>query len=289
MQPITQQLEEIATNINRLLDDLYHNHAKIYLWNKPGSVVVVAGGDYAFRKLDDTGRQIQSRLHEEYTRFYALLSALLNGQPKDTLRELKELHKKVMDRIELNRTYEQTEKAAVEKGKQALLGEIKLLKRLYDPSEGTVIFVPDTNAILSNTDLEKWSFAEAKTFILLLLPTVLSELDGLKVNHRNETVREKAKTLINKFKEYRRRGRLSDGVVLVKDVSTIRSLAIEPDFTNSLPWLSPDNNDDRFLCAVVEVMRAHARSLVLIVTADINLQNKAEFAQLPFVEPPEPI
>jgi len=120
------------------------------------------------------------------------------------------------------------------------------------------------------------------------LPAVLSELDELKINHRNEAVREKTKSLINKFKEYRRRGRLSDGVVLVNDVSTIMSLAIEPDFNNTLPWLSPDNNDDRLLCAIVEVMRSHPRSLVIIITADINLQNKAEFARLPFVEPPEP-
>ena len=120
------------------------------------------------------------------------------------------------------------------------------------------------------------------------MPAVLSELDELKINHRNEAVREKTKSLINKFKEYRRRGRLSDGVVLVNDVSTIMSLAIEPDFNNTLPWLSPDNNDDRLLCAIVEVMRSHPRSLVIIITADINLQNKAEFARLPFVEPPEP-
>jgi hypothetical protein len=40
---------------------------------------------------------------------------------------------------------------------------------------------------------------------------------------------------------------------------------------------------------VIEVMRMKPRSAVLLVTRDINLQNKAEFANIPFVEPPAPI
>ena len=46
--------------------------------------------------------------------------------------------------------------------------------------------------------------------------------------------------------------------------------------------------DDRLLATVVEVMRLHPHSPVTLVTRDINLQNKAEFACIPFVEPPEP-
>jgi predicted ribonuclease YlaK len=56
----------------------------------------------------------------------------------------------------------------------------------------------------------------------------------------------------------------------------------------SLPWLDADNRDDRFIASAIEVMRARPRSAVVIVTRDLNLQNKAEFASLPFVEPPDP-
>lgn len=288
-QSVSNQLEEMAANISSLLEELYSKHTKIYMWNEPGSGVISGGGDYGFRKLYDSGRQVQSRLLDEYTLFNALVSVLLKGQPKDTIHDLKENHRVLMERIELDHTWEKTEQAALEKGKRALQGQVSLLKRLYDLSEGITIIVPDTNALLSNTNIERWVFNEFKSYMLLLLPVVLSELDELKVNHRNEAVREKAKSLINKFKEYRRRGRLNDGVSLVKDRSTIKSIAIEPDFNNTLPWLNGDNNDDRFLCAVIEVMRFYPRSIVLIVTADINLQNKAEFARLPFIEPPEEI
>jgi predicted ribonuclease YlaK len=121
-----------------------------------------------------------------------------------------------------------------------------------------------------------------------LTPTVLSELDQLKINHRNPDVRDKAERLIRQVKEYRRRGRLADGVPIVAGVSTLQTIATEPKLEDSLPWLDPANNDDRFIAAVLEVMRLRPRAPVVLISRDINLQNKAEFAGLPFVEPPEP-
>ena len=56
----------------------------------------------------------------------------------------------------------------------------------------------------------------------------------------------------------------------------------------TLPWLKADNNDDRILAGFIEIMREHPRCQVILVTRDMNLQNKAEYAGLPFIEPPEP-
>ena len=122
----------------------------------------------------------------------------------------------------------------------------------------------------------------------MLTSTVLSELDRLKVEHRNADIQDRANKLIRQIKEYRRRGPLTDGVPLVKDTSRIRARAVEPKIEESLPWLDPGNNDDRILASMIEVMRQYPRSLVTLVTRDINLQNKAEFARVVFVEPPEP-
>jgi hypothetical protein len=43
------------------------------------------------------------------------------------------------------------------------------------------------------------------------------------------------------------------------------------------------------LAATIEAMRWNPRSAVLVVSLGINMQNKLEFAGLPFVEPPEPV
>jgi hypothetical protein len=49
------------------------------------------------------------------------------------------------------------------------------------------------------------------------------------------------------------------------------------------------NADDRILASVLEVMRRFPRRPVALVTRDLELQHKAEFARIPYVEPPEPV
>jgi hypothetical protein len=53
-----------------------------------------------------------------------------------------------------------------------------------------------------------------------------------------------------------------------------------------LSWLDPANDDDRILVGFIEVMRQYPRCLVFLVTGDINLANKADYAGLPCVPPP---
>ena len=291
MRTITDNLIKMSEDIQNLLNDLLMNYSSIYFWNKnrPGDSIVImsTSGDYAYEKLTEQGRQVQAELLEKYHRFYELVNVLLKNQPKDTLAELSESKKILLDIIEQqNNTWYKNTKEAFDEAVQALKIQCNLLSRLYDPSEGEVIFVPDTNALINNPNLESWTFLEYPQFSVFLLPTVLSELDLLKINHRNDEVRNKSESLIRRIKEYRRRGKLTDGVTVIKGRIKIQSIAIEPDMKASLPWLVPDNRDDRILAGVIEVMRARPRSIVKAVSCDINFQNKAEFANIPFEEPP---
>ncbi len=97
-----------------------------------------------------------------------------------------------------------------------------------------------------------------------------------------------ALTRVDKIKGFRSRGRLTDGVPLVEGISEIVAGAVEPDFENTLPWLNIENNNDRILASFIEIIRLHPHSPIILVTRDINLQNKAEFARLQFEEPPAP-
>lgn len=290
MRTVSNNLREMTDEIKNLLENLLLNHSSIYMWNTPNESVTVisAQGNYAYKELREEGRQIQTQLLEKYRHFFSLISVLLNNQPKDTLKELSQADKVMMHTIEQNHTWCKNTKEALNKAIQTLKAELELLSRLYDSSDGEATIVPDTNALLYNPDLESWVFPGAAKFTIVLLPTTLSELDSLKVNHRNEEVREKAEKLIRKIKDYRSRGSLASGVTLVRDKTKIQAIALEPDMDSSLPWLNPDNNDDRLLAGVIEVMRARPRSPVLAVSRDINFQNKAEFSNIPFVEPPEP-
>ena len=290
MRTVTDNLQEMVEGIQKLLDDLLLNHSSIYKWNKPGGPIGIISvhGDYAYQELGEAGWQIQSKALEEYRRFYALLNVLLKDQPKDSLELLSNSDTVLMRTIEQQHTWCKNTQEALDKAVEALQAQLDLLKHLYDSSSGEAAYVPDTNALLYNPALETWTFQETPRFTLILVPAVLSELDALKINHRNETVRRKAEKLIRQIKEYRRRGNLTEGVPVIKDKIDIVGIATEPSMETSLLWLDPENNDDRFLAAVIEVMRSRPRSPVIIVSRDINLQNKAEFARIPFVEPPEP-
>jgi hypothetical protein len=72
---------------------------------------------------------------------------------------------------------------------------------------------------------------------------------------------------------------------LVKGVSSISATAVEPAMKTAASWLDPSSPDDRFLASAIEIMRANTRAPFVVVTRDINLQNKLKFARLPFLEP----
>lgn len=289
MRTVVDNLQEMADELGNLLEALLLNHSAIYRWNEPGSPVVsiTVYGDYAYEGLGEEGCRIQAKLLEEYHRFQALLKVLLSGQSKESRKTLSEADHLLQRTIEQEHTWCESTQEALDKALEALQTQVGLLRRLYDPAEGQAVYVPDTNALLYNPRLETWTFADTPKFAIVLLPTVLSELDTLKINHRNPTVRNKAETLIRMIKEYRRRGALREGVPLVRGASEILTIATEPKMGDSLPWLDPESKDDRLLAGVVEVMRSRPHSPVTLITGDINVQNKADFARVPYVEPPK--
>lgn len=126
---------------------------------------------------------------------------MLSKASKDTNRLLIKNEEIILKIIEQNQptSLENTQDALI-KAETTLNEQIQLLDRLYAPSEGNVCFVPDTNALLYNPDLDKWRFKDVSRFDIILIPVVLSELDLLKVNHKNENVRKNMENLYAKLK-----------------------------------------------------------------------------------------
>jgi len=281
---LRDRADRIRDEIGGLLD---RSSVRIGRHDIGGAYIVGPVNDWV--SLDTEGRRAQSKILADYDRYYATISVLLRGQPAEAAGELAAANVRIREIVDQSAsTWIDTVDEARAKVHDAIEKQKELLDRLHDGGAGEAAYVPDTNALLHHVDLDDWTFDESPKFELVLVPTVLVELDELKVNHRNEDVRAKAEGLIRRIKGYRERGRLSDGVVLRGGVSTLRTVATEPRMGESLPWLDPDNRDDRLLASLVEVMRSRPRTPVVIVSKDVNLQNKAEAASLPFVEPPDP-
>lgn len=274
----------IVSDIDVLLD-----HSAIQHFNPDLGGAFYFGATGEWRDLDTEGRRLQSKILGDYGRYHALVTVLLRGQPADSAHDLDEADETVRAAVDQSHnTWAKTIEEARRDVHKAIESMMVLVERLHDAGGGEVAYVPDTNGLLQHVDLDRWTFSDSPTFELVLTPTVLVELDELKVNHRNQDIRDKAEGLIRRIKGYRGRGSLTDGVTLRAGASTIRAIGEEPRMGDSLPWLDPDNRDDRFIASVIEVMRSRPRSPVVIVARDINLQNKAELASLPFVEPPDP-
>ena len=287
MKTATQLVTGMAADIKASAKELLLTHAR--LPSDPLPKYMVGFGDYLWQPLSVDGARIQSKLRDDYSRFHALVVCLLRTQGAASERILERTDGTATKVInQQGRTYITSVEDARKRFDAAIDEQVGLLTALYDGAEGEHVYVSDTNGLLYNPQLEDWHFDGSPQFVLLLMPTVLSELDHLKVTGRVESVRDKAQRLVRQMMEYRRRGNLFEGVVLRKGSHRLRTMAVEPDFEHSLPWLDPENNDDRLLAGFIEVMRQHPRCPVTLVTGDINLTNKADYARIPCVPPPEP-
>jgi len=282
-------LKEFADDIKKQFDTLINNYSDLVYSpakSHPG-VIMIPWGDYYWKELSEEGKQLQSKLNSDYEQFASIIRTLLNKQ-LDHIRDSFEAYCKDIRPIIVQQgwTFESSKTSFLKEAIRLVDEQILLLKTIYDSCSRNTIIVPDTNSLIYNPDLENWKYDSIPKFELILTPTVLEELDKLKI-FRNDDVRKKSEGLITRLKGYRTRGRLIDGIPLRKGVSSLRTMALEPDFSTTLPWLRSDNNDDKIIASFVEVIRNHLHSEVFLCTRDINLQNKAEYARLPFIEPPE--
>jgi hypothetical protein len=162
-----------------------------------------------------------------------------------------------------------------------------LLLQVAPTPESVPFVVVDTNALLNCPDLATHGglFPGSRATIVFV-PGVLAELDDLKDRGRTPDVREKATKVIKRIKGLRDRGSLAAGVVVEGHVKA-QVIAVEPDFSTLPPWLDPDVPDDRIIGAVLALQAAHPSSPVVVITGDMNMANKADYAAIPTVDPPQ--
>lgn len=249
------------------------------------SPIVLIGPDHPWAKLDEESKRLQTKIYNEYKHLLELgKSILANALPETKEKYEKEIDP-ILDKIEQkNMTWHETMGEVERYFKKSLENQAEAINSVYGKLEGGELQIPDTNVFIANPNLHEYRIPYKSC--ILILPTIMSELDRLKVEHSNENVRNKAATAIRNIKEYRRRGKLPDGVKIT-DRLTAYTIAVEPKFEDKPSWLDPTNNDDRFIATCLEVAAKYPDSTIAILTLDINLQNKAEYALFPYLDPEE--
>lgn len=163
--------------------------------------------------------------------------------------------------------------------------EFRALVALATTGERETLVVPDTNVLLRNPGVETYAdVVGTDRYTAVLVPAVMAELDDLKDRGRTPDLRESATRAVRRIKGLRDRGALHVGVRVAGQVN-LRAEARDLVPTDILNWLRPEVADDRILAASLDLQARAPASVVVLLTADLNLQNKAAVARMPFAEP----
>lgn len=280
--------DRLATALDSLVEDLVMlSHAvDVHYKDYSGGGFVVIAPDHHWGQRTPAQQHAHLTLMRRYKQLVELIAVLIRGAPPDLARQLKDADKQFGTWLQLgsNWALSSDKKSNEQRIWDAAARLHAVIAVLSAGPRDKLILIPDTNALLASADPAAYrGIAAADTFELLLLPTVLSELDKLKMLHRNPDVRDKAKRVVTRIKGWRAQGPLLEGVRVDRTI-TVRAVHNEPKVADSLSWLDADNADDRIIASVLDIQATSPSAHVVLVTGDINLQNKADAAMVETAE-----
>lgn len=292
-------MSKIIPYINRLQDELQliekqmlelldASTIKEHIAGPSRAVRIIVPPHY-WGNTDEKQKLLQIQLLKTYSTWSEHFCLLFCEATKEIEQKIKNTHKFIESWIEKKSTWDvpPTIQEAKLKFQEEIQTYYELIRLLDTSKENKWILIPDTNALIFAPDVSQYhKVAGVVEYTIIIFPTVTQELDGLKMNHRDAQFRDKVKSVIRRLKGLRQQGNLLKGVTVNKTI-TVKMEAKEPNFNYTLGWLDPSNNDDRIIANALELQRTYPSDKVVLVTGDINLQNKAELAKLPYAEPPE--
>lgn len=278
----------LSTALDSVVEDLVTltRAIDVYYRDYSSRGVIVVAPNHHWRQRTPSEQHTHLEITRRYRQIFELISVLISGAPPSLARQLKDGDKHFMTWLELGSNWSlSTEKESNEQKIRDAAAELRaVISVLSAGPREQLLLVPDTNSLLGSANPTDYrSISMQKPFEFLLLPTVLAELDQLKMLHRNQDVRDKAKKIITRIKGWRAQGPLLDGVVVDKTIR-VRALHNEPKVADSLSWLDADNADDRIIASILHIQATSPSAHVILVTGDINLQNKADAAMIETAE-----
>lgn len=249
--------------------------------------------NFDWGKTNENQTFLQMELKKKYSSWFNNFSFLFKNSPNEIEVKIKDTNNFVtrwIERTSFACIFSDDVPPTIQEAKIVFKNNIKLFYDLLSTTNSNkdeLILVPDTNSLIKAPDFSAYkNIIDQDNFTMIIVPTVLSELDDLKIKSRDENFRKKVESVINRIKGLRNQGKLLEGVKVDKTI-TVKMIAHEPNLKKTLSWLDTSNNDDRIIASILEIQRDYPSAIVVLITADINLQNKSEMANLPYREPPK--
>lgn len=284
------ELIQIEADVHDLLD---RSGIRNVNPNSPDSAVWVAGAaDWGWAPSSPALTADRMIVLDRYRAWQERLQRLLPRPTPDVADRLGRVDELIRRWLERPDKYDHDLSATIDEAKCLVDAQMQILRELVSLAASRraerLRLVPDTNAVLHNPDVVSYHRAvHTDAFIVHLLPTVLRELDQLKDRGANAEVRQKAQAYIRRLKRLRDKGSLAAGVTLTRTV-TVRAESVDVDPPSVVSWLDRSVPDDRILAGALALQTKHPNDAVVLVTSDLNLQNKADAAGVSYVETPPP-
>jgi hypothetical protein len=289
------QYESTASRLKRSLAEVANGLASLVArvpverFNRQnGSMAIIFSPDYFWGDLSPQQQAAQMALKRSYEPIAELLHLLLSKAPADLVRQLDDADQQFRVWLELQDNWSLSPDSTTnENGLRAVAAGLeRILVVLEVTGASEVIVVPDTNSLLASPDPSAYrTIAGQDSMVFMLLPTVLGELDRLKIEHRNPEIRDKAKSAISRIKGWRQQGSLAIGITVDRSI-IVKACHSEPDMKRTLSWLDADVQDDRIIASTIALQTEQPSARIVLVTGDVNLQNKADAALIETAEAP---
>lgn len=259
LQSLLQNIDAEVADLKVLLSNL-RECSNIVRWNF--SSIMTMTGDYQWERLNDHGQKIQNQLLTQYERFIQILRFLTTGLPGEQQRMLDTLGQAVFDIIKQNKVLFNMDKESwFTSAAKALDRQFQMISAEYQVTNDCCLLVPDVDILLANFELEQWQFKEINKFRILLLPTVVNELNKITKSNNQVT---------NKIDQYTKQNRVS----VVNSVENLEE---------TLSWLSLNDIHDRIIAGYLEIFKINPHSQVVLLTNTMNLQEKARSFNVPYI------
>lgn len=286
MKTFTEHLVIQLDKIKELMFELLDNSRIMFRRDDPYSDVVILAPTQYWDSPNEKEQILQIKLKKLYGQWIETFRLFTENSPEASKRKIDQTDKFVINWIEKKSDWgiPNTTTEAKIKFESQIEFFYETLELYSKSGNNEIIIVPDTNALIQKPEPKDYKeIVNSEKLTIIFLPTVLSELDELKIKSSNLAFQNKVKAVIKRLKGYRKQGNLIDGVTVEKSIS-LKMIASEPNFDLTLSWLDKENNDDRIISSALEIQRDNPSSAVCLLTSDINLQNKAEMARLAYLD-----
>lgn len=294
---LAERLEQDLQQLVSLMDDLLDESTIDYVDRRAlrearrSGIAYVGLCDGLWGPSSDAQKRIQRELLERLGPWKEQVQLLFSEDTKDRQETLSDTIAFVEDWVQRGGHHDYAIPRTIQEAKRVFRGRVEpffeALRSLCD-GEAKIIAIPDTNVLIRTPDITSYgAVLGSDRYTVLLLPGVLGELDGHKVNHSNPNVREKARKMSDRIKGWRKQGKLASGVKVQGDIY-VQVEGREPDLTKTLSWLQPSVADDRIIASILEVQRRRPTDRVVLLTGDTLMLSKADAANIPTEDTPDP-